>query len=89
VAEALIQITERGQQKLYNLAAGVNVTHQNIADILKAEGYSASFKPGGVEFTIPEIDNSRLVAEFDLKFSDPQISIMRVLRQLKLRGRTQ
>jgi nucleoside-diphosphate-sugar epimerase len=89
VAEALVQITENGKHRLYNVAAGSNVTHRMIADILQSEGYSVTFKEGGQCFTVPDIDTSRLVSEFGARSMDPQTAIMRVLKQLKLKRKTQ
>ncbi|MGL4634804.1 MAG: NAD-dependent epimerase/dehydratase family protein [Beijerinckiaceae bacterium] len=89
VAEALVRIAAEGQHQLYNVAAGQNVTHQMIADILEQAGYKVSFKPGGSTVTIPPIDVSRLNTEFNLIQTDPRDAIARVLRTIQENRKTQ
>lgn len=83
VAEALIKIATGGKNQLYNLAAGRNVTHQMIAEILAETGYKIVFKEGGSVVSFPQIDVSRLNTEFELIQTDPTNAIMRVLKALQ------
>jgi nucleoside-diphosphate-sugar epimerase len=83
VAEALTQISQKGRHQLYNLAAGQNVTHQTIADIIVDAGYHVSFKPDGGLVTIPPIDVARLNEEFTLTQTDPKEAITMVLNTIQ------
>jgi nucleoside-diphosphate-sugar epimerase len=83
VAEALAMIAKNGRHQLYNLAAGKNVTHQAIADIIHEVGYKASFKDNGSVVTIPPIDVMRLNSEFTLTQTDPKEAIKRVLKTIQ------
>ena len=83
VAEALALISHSGRQQMYNLAAGRNVTHQTIADILTEEGFPVSFADNGSVVTIPPIDVSRLNQEFTLAQTDPKETIIRVLKTIR------
>jgi nucleoside-diphosphate-sugar epimerase len=80
VAKALISIAETGTQQIYNVAAGVNVTHQLIGDILGEAGYEVHFKQGGAIVTIPPIDVGRFVNEFSHQPTDPEKAIRHVLK---------
>jgi nucleoside-diphosphate-sugar epimerase len=89
VAKALAQISRSGRHQLYNVAAGKNVTHKAIADIMTDAGYKVSFKPGGPAIHIPPIDVSRLNEEFTLTPADPKEAITRVLRTIQKNRKTQ
>jgi nucleoside-diphosphate-sugar epimerase len=82
-ATAIVRIAQSGSSRLYNVAAGINVTHQNIADILAEAGYRATFKDGGALVKIPEIDMRRYSSEFGTASSDPRTAIFRVLKELQ------
>ncbi len=88
VADALVKISESGYQRLYNLAAGENVSHQMIADVLVNEGYGVTFKDGGPVVTIPQIDTFRYVEEFRTKPTDTLIAMSAVLKELKKNRKT-
>lgn len=62
----LAAIAGRGEQRLYNVAAGVNVTNAGIAALLRAEGVDVSFAPGAAEISFPPIDTRRTRGEFGL-----------------------
>jgi nucleoside-diphosphate-sugar epimerase len=83
VADALVAITERGKHRIYNVAAGSNVTHANIAEILRAGGLRVTFRDEGPVVTIPPIDNSRFVEEFRVAPENPFASISHVLNELQ------
>jgi nucleoside-diphosphate-sugar epimerase len=82
-AEQIIAISELGQKQVYNVAAGQNVTHQMIADILVKCGYGVTFKAGGATVVIPTIDTSRFQEEFNRKPADPVQAIRQVIDTLK------
>jgi nucleoside-diphosphate-sugar epimerase len=87
-ALALVKIAESGYQRLYNLAAGENVTHQMIADVLIKHGYGVTFKDGGPVVTFPQIDTSRYAEEFQSRPTDTLISISAVLKELQQNRKT-
>jgi nucleoside-diphosphate-sugar epimerase len=65
VTAALAAIAERGRARLYNVAAGVNVTHDAIAATLgRARGWSFGVAEGAPSFRFPRIYVGRLRAEF-------------------------
>jgi nucleoside-diphosphate-sugar epimerase len=82
-AAAILNVAQSGAHRLYNIAAGTNVTHQNIADILAEAGYQTAFKDGGASVKIPEIDMSRYTTEFGNCSANPGSAISRVLKELK------
>jgi hypothetical protein len=73
---------------MYNLAAGENVTHQMIADVLINHGCSVTFKDGGPVVTIPQINTSRYVEEFRSRPADTLTSISAVLKELQKNRKT-
>lgn len=83
VAHALTRIAQCGRHRLYNVASGRNVTHGEIADILKSAGYTVQFGDGGQRVEFPSIDVSRFIDEFDIVPRDPRHGIRRVLAQLE------
>lgn len=66
VCDALIHIAVRGQKRLYNVAAGRNVTHREIAKHLhRTTGAEVTFSPGGAEARFRPISVDRLSREMD------------------------
>lgn len=88
VARALGGIARHGRHRLYNVAAGSNLTHAGIAEVLGAAGYPVHFKEGGAVADFPPIDTSRLREEFDLQPTDARATIARVLNELKEKRKT-
>lgn len=64
VVTMLPLIAAKGKQRIYNLAAGRNTTHAEIANLLKQAGYTVDFRPGGAKRVFPQIATARLKAEF-------------------------
>lgn len=65
VVAMLPEIARRGGQRLYNLAAGRNTSHQAIAATLRdAVGWDTRFAPDAPTSRFPPIDTTRLRAEF-------------------------
>lgn len=65
VLEMLPRIALHGRQRLYNLAAGETVSHQQLADALQAAGAGqVRFAAAGVTRRFPRIDSGRLREEF-------------------------
>lgn len=62
----LAAISARGHQRLYNVAAGINVNNAELAGILKAQGVAVAFAPGAAEIGFPQIDTQRARHEFGL-----------------------
>lgn len=68
VVALLPQIALHGTQRLYNVASGLVTTHQQLADTLRASGYTVDFADGGPTRRFPRIDNQRLLSEFPYMF---------------------
>lgn len=65
VVRLLPAIAARGRHRLYNLAAGQNTTHQDIASILAASlGWRTAFVADAPAIRFPPIEISRLREEF-------------------------
>ena len=65
VAAALEKIALHGLQRIYNVASGVRVTHQQIAErLVAASGARITFAENGALRRFPEISVERLVHEF-------------------------
>lgn len=61
----LPMISTRGAQRIYNVAAGGNISHATIAYCLREiAGWHTSFAPDGPTVRHPQIDIARLEAEF-------------------------
>ena len=71
VIRLLPAIAARGNQRLYNLAAGSNTTHGAIADTLRdIAGWNTSFATDAPTVEYPRIETARLEAEFGSVTSD-------------------
>jgi nucleoside-diphosphate-sugar epimerase len=65
VVAALAAIAECGRARLYNVASGVNVTHDAIAGALgHARGWSIDVDGEAASVRYPRIDVNRLAVEF-------------------------
>lgn len=64
VLSALIAITERGQARLYNVASGVNTSHDAIAGVLAGLGWRIEVSENAAATRFPRIDVNRLAVEF-------------------------
>lgn len=60
----LSQIALNGKERLYNVASGYSVSHEELAEALRAEGKSVTFSKDGALRRFPKIDITRLSAEF-------------------------
>lgn len=70
VVDALIQIATGGQQRVYNIASGFNVSNGELADALRsATGCTVEFEPDAPSVTFPTINIDRLQAEFNFQRS--------------------
>lgn len=70
-ADYLCKISSRGHERLYNVASGTNVTHGQVAGVLRACGLDVVFSDDAVMRHFPVIDNKRLVNEFGaINFND-------------------
>ena len=83
VARALVQIANSGRHRIYNIASGRNVSHAEIADIVRSAGYAVRFADGAPAAVFPAIDVSRSIGEFGLVPEDPRGAIVRVLAELQ------
>lgn len=59
----LIAVAEKGQRSIYNIAGGMNVRHEAIADLLAAKGISISVVDHAPLVTFPTISIEKLVSE--------------------------
>lgn len=66
VLNALTRIADEGRERIYNVAAGVNVTNADLAAALEREGIATHFEPGAPEPVFPVMDVSRLTSEFGI-----------------------
>lgn len=65
VVAGLAAIAERGRARLYNVASGVNVTHDAIASALAhAHGWDFTVEEGAASVRFPRIEIGRLAMEF-------------------------
>ena len=65
VVPALLAIADRGEARLYNVASGVNTTHDAIAGVLRnALGWDISAHANAAATRFPRIDIARLSVEF-------------------------
>ena len=65
VVNALIQIATRGRERIYNVASGVNVSHRELAERLRAlTGCEIEFVANAPVARFPPIDIERLRSEF-------------------------
>ena len=62
----LAAISAHGQRRLYNVAAGVNVSNAELAGILETQDVDVSFAPGAAVIGFPQIDTRRAQDEFGL-----------------------
>ena len=59
------KIITKGIHRIYNVAYGQNISHEDIANWLYKKGFNISFKKNSSELYVPkEIDISRLLKEF-------------------------
>ncbi|HUB15746.1 MAG TPA: NAD-dependent epimerase/dehydratase family protein [Acetobacteraceae bacterium] len=71
VTRLLPAIALRGNQRLYNLAAGVNTTHAAIAAVLRRRlGWHVAFAPDAPTVRFRRIDTARLTKEFGAALSN-------------------
>ncbi len=65
VVEGLIRIATGGSERIYNLASGVNVSHRELLDKLRAlTGCTIEFEPGAPTVSFPPINIERMRREF-------------------------
>lgn len=65
VARLLVEISLRGKDRLYNVASGIQTTHQQIADQLQElTGRPITFAPGAMVRAFPRISVTRVQQEF-------------------------
>ncbi len=64
VCRWLMGIAQTGQRRIYNLAAGVNTRHQEIADCLARKGIGVTFVEGAQVTLFPPIEIDAITAEF-------------------------
>lgn len=60
----LSQISLRGKERLYNIAAGYSVSHEDLAEAFRRCGKTVTFAENGSVRRFPKIDISRLSGEF-------------------------
>jgi nucleoside-diphosphate-sugar epimerase len=79
VVPALVNIARSGAARLYNVASGVNTTHDAIARALGGElGWQVTARDNATAVRFPRIDIGRLVMEFE----PPRNTILDELPQL-------
>ncbi len=65
VVRLLPAIARSGRHRIYNLAAGTNISHGQIGDALRKRfGWDIAFAPGAPDVRFPRMEITRLNAEF-------------------------
>jgi nucleoside-diphosphate-sugar epimerase len=64
VVRYLLALAEGSRYRLYNLASGVNTSHQQIATVLRTLGVKVEFLSSANSVVYPKISTQRLIAEF-------------------------
>ncbi len=86
VLRMLPRLATRGEQRLYNLAAGHNTAHGELAAVLQdAFGWQTGFQTEAPRIAFPVIDITRITAEFGAALSDLSADI-RILLPFAERG---
>ncbi|MEX0346021.1 MAG: NAD-dependent epimerase/dehydratase family protein [Rhizobiaceae bacterium] len=63
-ARMMIRIASEGKERLYNVAAGTNVSHAEISEVLRSLGVEVAFHEDAAEVVFPEINIDRYRDEF-------------------------
>ena len=66
VTEILQAIATKGKERLYNVASGKPVKHQELADVLNKCGYNISFSNKAATRAFPIINTDKIVKEFGI-----------------------
>jgi len=74
----LSQIALNGKERLYNVASGQSVSHEQLAAALRKCGKSVEFSKEGALRRFPEVDIARLSAEFGC----PQQNILQEIPEI-------
>jgi len=64
VVDYLAKIVMQGRERLYNIASGRSITHQQLADAISKCGCSVEFAADAPVRSFPAIETTRLVSEF-------------------------
>jgi nucleoside-diphosphate-sugar epimerase len=64
VSRYLLALAQSGKQRVYNLASGMNISHQAIADTLRGLGIAVEFTAAAQDVRYPQISTQRLFHEF-------------------------
>lgn len=62
VVRSMELLARDGEAGCYNIATGATVTHGEIAEVLRAQGYRVTFRPGGAVRRFPSISTAKLRA---------------------------
>lgn len=62
----VIRIARGGTGRIYNVGAGVNVGHSEIAAFLRSVGVQADFREGAADVCFPPIDVTQVQTEFGI-----------------------
>ncbi len=81
VVTVLLKIAFSGKAGLYNVASGINLSNQDVAELIQSEtgcGITVADSPKTIRF--PPIDINRIQAEFAYVPSDPRDAIRQIIR---------
>ena len=67
VTQTLELIATRGQERLYNVASGTSVTHQQLADIVNKNGVNIGFETKAPARILPAVHIGKITKEFGIK----------------------
>ena len=79
----MIEIAERGTQRIYNVASGRNVSHAKILERLRAITGCEIELPGGPKFAFPPIDVRRVQSEFGFTAEELEPALEQLVSQYR------
>ena len=86
VLRLLTLIATSGRERLYNVASGSNLTHQEIAGIVERIcGVPVLFQKNAIVRVFPKIDNRRIQNEFNYVSGDMEEGVERLIQSFKER----
>ena len=83
IASLLPSIVLHGEEKIYNVASGNNISNLNIANALTNLGYSHSYEENAPIWSFPEVEIQRVSSEFNYEPSNLLDDIELLINQYK------
>lgn len=84
VARAVLQLCTQGSRKIYNVASGVNTTHESIVRLVKELTHAEIIvEDGSPEIVFPRIATSALVTDLGFTFESVDTMIPRLVNDFR------